>query len=200
IIGTGSELQIAVEARRVLEGEGVPTRVVSMPCMDWFAAQDQGYRDSVLPPSHRARVSVEAGIAMPWHRWVGDAGEIAILSASANATNQNAWIDLMKKDLAANHPNITLVDVVYGNDDDQKSFQETQGLLQAYPDLKGIISPTTVGIAAAGKAMTDEKLCDKVKVSGLGLPDEMKDYTLSGCAPKFALWSFTDLGYLAFYA
>ena len=62
------------------------------------------------------------------------------------------------------------------------------------------MAPTTVGIAAAGKAMTDEKLCDKVKVSGLGLPDEMKDYTLSGCAPKFALWSFTDLGYLAFYA
>jgi transketolase len=76
IIGTGSELQIAVEARAVLEGDGIPTRVVSMPCMDWFAAQDQAYRDSVLPPSVRARVSVEAGIAMPWYRWVGDAGEI----------------------------------------------------------------------------------------------------------------------------
>ncbi len=76
IIGTGSELQIAVDAREVLEGDGIPTRVVSMPCMDWFAAQDQGYRDSVLPPSVRARVSVEAGIAMPWYRWVGDAGEI----------------------------------------------------------------------------------------------------------------------------
>ena len=76
IIGTGSELQIAVDAREILEGDGIPTRVVSMPCMDWFAAQDQGYRDSVLPPSVRARVSVEAGIAMPWYRWVGDAGEI----------------------------------------------------------------------------------------------------------------------------
>ena len=76
IIGTGSELQIAVDARAVLEGDGIPTRVVSMPCMDWFAAQDQEYRDSVLPPSVKARVSVEAGIAMPWYRWVGDAGEI----------------------------------------------------------------------------------------------------------------------------
>jgi len=76
LIGTGSELQIAVDARAVLEGDGIPTRVVSMPCMDWFAAQDQEYRDSVLPPSVRARVSVEAGIAMPWYRWVGDAGEI----------------------------------------------------------------------------------------------------------------------------
>jgi transketolase len=76
LIGTGSELQIAVDAREVFEGDGIPTRVVSMPCMDWFAAQDQAYRDSVLPPSVRARVSVEAGVAMPWYRWVGDAGEI----------------------------------------------------------------------------------------------------------------------------
>jgi len=76
LIGTGSELQIAVDAREVLEGDGIPTRVVSMPCMDWFAAQDKAYQDSVLPPSVKARVSVEAGIAMPWHRWVGDAGEI----------------------------------------------------------------------------------------------------------------------------
>ncbi len=76
LIGTGSELQIAVDAREVLEGDGIPTRVVSMPCMDWFAAQDQEYRDSVLPPTVKARVSVEAGIAMPWYRWVGDAGEI----------------------------------------------------------------------------------------------------------------------------
>jgi transketolase len=76
LIGTGSELQIAVEAREVLEGEGIPTRVVSMPCMDWFQDQDQAYRDSVLPPAVKARVSVEAGIAMPWYRWVGDAGEI----------------------------------------------------------------------------------------------------------------------------
>ena len=76
LIGTGSELQLAVDAREVLEADGIPTRVVSMPCVDWFAAQDQEYRDSVLPPSVQARVSVEAGIAMPWYRWVGDAGEI----------------------------------------------------------------------------------------------------------------------------
>ena len=63
LIGTGSELQIAVEAREVLEGDGIPTRVVSMPCMDWFEDQDQAYRDSVLPPAVKARVSVEAGIA-----------------------------------------------------------------------------------------------------------------------------------------
>ncbi|GAA1260774.1 transketolase [Pseudonocardia aurantiaca] len=75
LIATGSELQIAVEAREVLEGEGIPTSVVSMPSVEWFDAQDEDYRNSVLPPSVRARVSVEAGVAQPWHRFTGDAGE-----------------------------------------------------------------------------------------------------------------------------
>jgi transketolase len=75
LIGTGSELQIAVEAREQLEADGVPTRVVSMPCVEWFDEQDASYRESVLPAAVRARVSVEAGIAMPWQRFTGDAGE-----------------------------------------------------------------------------------------------------------------------------
>ncbi|WP_233157943.1 transketolase [Actinokineospora bangkokensis] len=75
LIGTGSELQIAVEAQKVLEADGVPTRVVSMPSIEWFDAQDADYRASVLPAG-TARVAVEAGIAMPWHRFVGDTGEV----------------------------------------------------------------------------------------------------------------------------
>jgi transketolase len=76
LIATGSELQMAVEARKMLEADGVATRVVSMPSVEWFDAQDQAYRDEVLPPSVRARVAVEAGVAQPWYRFVGDAGEI----------------------------------------------------------------------------------------------------------------------------
>jgi len=76
LIGTGSELQLAVDARAALEADGVPTRVVSMPSVEWFDAQDKTYRDSVIPPTVKARVAVEAGIAQPWHRFVGDAGEI----------------------------------------------------------------------------------------------------------------------------
>lgn len=79
LIGTGSEVQLAVEAREQLQAAGVPTRVVSMPCVEWFDAQDQGYRDSVLPPSVKARVAVEAGIGLTWHRFVGDAGRIVSL-------------------------------------------------------------------------------------------------------------------------
>ncbi|MFF0000218.1 transketolase [Streptomyces avermitilis] len=79
LIGTGSEVHVAVEAREQLQAAGVPTRVVSMPSVEWFEEQDQGYRDSVLPPSVRARVAVEAGIGLTWHRFVGDAGRIVSL-------------------------------------------------------------------------------------------------------------------------
>jgi transketolase len=92
LIATGSELQIAAEAREVLEGDGIPTRVVSMPCMEWFEDQDQAYQDSVLPPAVKARVSVEAGIAMPWYRWTGDAGErVSIEHFGASADYQTLF-------------------------------------------------------------------------------------------------------------
>ncbi|MEN8653448.1 transketolase [Streptomyces sp. 21So2-11] len=79
LIGTGSEVQLAVEAREQLQAAGVATRVVSMPSVEWFEEQDQAYRDSVLPPSVKARVAVEAGIGLTWHRFVGDAGRIVSL-------------------------------------------------------------------------------------------------------------------------
>ena len=129
-----------------------------------------------------------------------EGGEFAILSASADAANQNAWIAAMEEALQdPKYASLELVDTVYGDDDSEKSYDEALGLVDKHPNLKLIMAPTTVGIAAAGKAMTDEGLCDKVKVSGLGLPEEMVEYTLSGCAPQFALWSFVDLGYLAYY-
>jgi transketolase len=80
LMGTGSEVQIAVAAREVLEADGVPTRVVSLPCWEWFAEQDETYRSEVLPPSVRARVSVEAGVPMGWRDFVGDAGRMVSLN------------------------------------------------------------------------------------------------------------------------
>src|SRR5918999_175645 len=86
---------------------------------------------------------------------IGGKGEIAILSATANATNQNTWIKFMKEELKKpEYKDLKLVKVAYGDDDDQKSFQEAQGLIQAYPNLKGIISPTTVGVAAAARYLS----------------------------------------------
>ena len=131
---------------------------------------------------------------------IGDEGEVAILSAAANATNQNAWIELMEEELAANHPNITLVDTVYGDDDDQTSFDKTAALLQSHPDLKGIISPTTVGIAAAARYLSTSDAKGKVALTGLGTPNQMREYVEDGTVTAFALWNPGDLGYLAAYA
>lgn len=131
---------------------------------------------------------------------IGGSGEIAILSAAANATNQNAWIEMMEEELAANHPDIELVDVVYGDDDDQKSFDETAALLQAHPDLKGIVSPTTVGIAAAARYLSTSDAKGEVALTGLGTPNQMREYVKDGTVTAFALWNPEDLGYLAAYA
>ena len=130
---------------------------------------------------------------------IGDEGEIAILSASANATNQNAWIEMMKTELK-NHPNIKLVDTVYGDDDDQTSFDKTAALLQSHPNLKGIISPTTVGIAAAARYLSDSDKKGKVMLTGLGTPNQMREYVKDGTVTSFALWNPGDLGYLAAWA
>ncbi len=131
---------------------------------------------------------------------IGGAGQIAILSASANATNQNAWIELMEEELAANHPDIELVETVYGDDDDQTSFDKTAALLQTYPELKGIISPTTVGIAAAARYLSTSEYKGQVALTGLGTPNQMREYVEDGTVTAFALWNPADLGYLAAYA
>jgi rhamnose transport system substrate-binding protein len=130
-----------------------------------------------------------------------DGGEIAILSATANATNQNAWIAAMKTELAKpEYSKLKLVDTVYGDDDDQKSFQEAQGLLAKHPNLKGIISPTTVGVAAAARYLSGSTYKGKVQLTGLGTPNQMKSFVKDGTVKAFALWNPADLGYLAAYA
>jgi len=130
---------------------------------------------------------------------IGDSGQVAIVSAAASATNQNAWIGYMKTELKK-YPKMTLVSTVYGNDDPTTATQVTQGLLQQYPNLKGIISPTTVGIAAAAGVLDSAKYRGKVALTGLGTPDEMKKYVSDGTVKQFELWNPADLGYLAAYA
>ncbi|MFI9753005.1 rhamnose ABC transporter substrate-binding protein [Streptomyces collinus] len=125
-------------------------------------------------------------------------GEIAILSAAQTATNQNTWIDFMKDELKKpEYKNMKLVKAAYGNDDAQQSFQQTQGLLQEYPNLKGIISPTTVGIKAAAQYLSGSKYKGKVKLTGLGTPNDMRKYVKNGTVEAFELWDPAKLGELA---
>jgi rhamnose transport system substrate-binding protein len=130
---------------------------------------------------------------------IHNSGDIGIVSAAASATNQNAWIGFMKQELKK-FPKIHLVSTVYGNDDPTTATQVTQGLLQRYPNIKGIISPTSVGIVSAAQVVASSKYKGKVLVTGLGTPDSMKKYVADGVAPGFYLWNPADLGYLAAYA
>jgi rhamnose transport system substrate-binding protein len=129
-----------------------------------------------------------------------EGGKFAILSASPDAANQNAWIAAMQEALKdPKYAKLELLEIVYGDDQSEKSYDQAEALISKYPDMKLIMAPTSVGIVAAAKAVQDEGLCDQLKVSGLGVPAEMVEYTMNGCAPEFALWSFVDLGYLTYY-
>jgi rhamnose transport system substrate-binding protein len=127
-------------------------------------------------------------------------GDIAILSAAATATNQNAWIALMKTTLALpKYAGLKLVDTVYGDDDATKSTTQAQGLLTKYPNLKVIVAPTTVGILAAAQVVKAAGKSATVKVTGLGFPNDMKPFVKDGTSPVFGLWSVPDLGYLSYW-
>ena len=182
----------------------VPTGQAAMeagiPVITWDSAIAAEGRDLLINQavSHDIgviQIQIASELAGP------DGGQIAVLSATSTAPNQNAWIEVMKEELAKpEFANLELVEVVYGDDDDTKSYNEAQSLFTKYPDLKVIIAPTTVGIAAAARAVTDADLIGKVFVTGLGTPNQMREYVKSGAAPQFALWNPADLGYLAVYA
>nr|MBO2493860.1 rhamnose ABC transporter substrate-binding protein [Clostridia bacterium]PZN09629.1 MAG: rhamnose ABC transporter substrate-binding protein [Caldicoprobacter oshimai] len=147
-------------------------------------------------PERIGRVLVQAIYEM-----IGGEGEIAILSATSQSTNQNTWIKWMQEELKdPKYSKVKLVKIAYGDDLRDKSVSETEGLLKSYPNLKGIIAPTTVGIAAAAKVLTDKGLKGKVQLTGLGLPSEMAEYIESGVCQWMYLWNPIDLGYLAGYA
>jgi rhamnose transport system substrate-binding protein len=131
---------------------------------------------------------------------IGGSGQIAILSAAQTATNQNAWIGYMQDELKSKYPNVQLVKIAYGNDDAQTSYQQTQGLLQSYPNLKGIISPTTVGILAAAQYLDGSSYKGKVMLTGLGTPNTLRKYVKDGTITAFELWDPAKLGALAAYA
>lgn len=127
-------------------------------------------------------------------------GEIAILSATTTAPDQNYWIEGMKEALKdPKYAKMNLVKIAYGDDDPQKSLTEAEALLTGFPNLRGIISPTTVGVAAAAQAVETAGAADRVQVVGLGTPNQMRRFLKNNTITKFALWSPYDEGYLSGY-
>lgn len=198
-----SGLAISANDADALVPTGQAAMQAGIPVVTW---------DSAIAPAGRVmhiNQAEAAGIAAVQIRMASElaaedgeeGGQIAILSATSTAPNQNAWIELMKEELQKpEYANLELVTTVYGDDQDEKSYNEALGLFTTYPDLEVIIAPTTVGIAASARAVQDQGLIGKVFVTGLGTPNQMREYVKSGASPQFALWNPADLGYLSIYA
>ena len=165
----------------------------------WDAPVDPEGRDLDVEPASAKVIALTQLDSMV--KSIGGEGQIAILSAMATAPNQNLWISFMEEALKSGDPKyakVEYVGVVYGDDEYTKSFNETQALLEKYPNLKGIIVPTTVGAPAVSKCIMDAKR--NVKVTGLTLASDMKEFINKGIADETFLWNPTELGYAASYA
>ena len=165
----------------------------------WESGIVPGSRDVATEPVSAAKIGADQVKMLA--EMIGYEGQIAILSAAATMDNQNTWIAYMKEELKKpEYAKMELVAVVYGDDVREKSYNEALGLFKAYPALRGIISPTSVGLAATAKAVTDQGKIGQVEVTGLGLPSELAAYVENDACKAFGLWNPIDLGYLNAYA
>ena len=167
---------------------------------------NESHRDAGILPTDFAKVGAAQLELMG--KQMNYEGDFAILSATTTASNQNTWIATIKKGLAdPKYSKMKLVDTVYGNDEPQKSSTEMEGLLSKYPNLKGVLSPTSVGLAAAAQVLENSGLYPGgpkaqkggIHLTGLSTPNQLKKYVTKGIIEGFQLWSPKDMGELAAY-
>lgn len=130
---------------------------------------------------------------------VGSNAEVAIVTSSLTAPNQNAWIAAMKAYMAERYPNLKVVDLKPSEEDQQLAFRVTQDLLKAYPGLKGVWALSSVAFPGAAEAVKQVGKCGQVAVVGLSTPKQMRPYVKEGCVKSVVLWNPVDLGYLTLY-
>ena len=166
--------------------------------ISWDAKVDAEGRNLDIEPASAKTIGVTQLESIV--KSIGGEGQIAIVSAMATAPNQNLWIKYIQEELESNpdYANVDLVEIVYGDDEYTKSYDETQGLLNKYPDLKGIITPTTAGGPAVAKCVQDSGR--DIKVTGLTLASDMKEYIDAGIVEESFLWNPIELGYATGYA
>lgn len=131
---------------------------------------------------------------------VGGAGKAVILTGSATSPNQNAWIRVMRARVAEKYPQIELLETLVSDEDQSKAYRLSRDVINAHADLKGIWAITTVALPAAAKAVRDAGKADAIYVTGLSLPNTMREYVEDGTIKKFVLWNPVDLGYLTVHA
>jgi rhamnose transport system substrate-binding protein len=170
---------------------------VTMICVDADLTGNESLRTAcVLPTDPKEVAKVQLDML---GEQIGFKGKFAILSATTDAPNQNLWIKYMKEFLQNDpkYKDMELIATVYGDDVDAKSNTEAEALLTKYPDLRGIIAPTTVGISAAAHVVQSAHKADQVIVTGLGRPNDMRNFVKDGTVKQFALWITKDQGYVA---
>lgn len=143
--------------------------------------------------------SVGSGLVDVMAEQLGGPGEVAIITGSMTAANQNAWIDAMKERIAAAHPGMKIVDIRPSELDPEAAYRVTQDLLKAYPNLKGIFGLTSIALPMAAQAVKEAGRSGTITVTGLATPSAMKPYIADGTVKAFLLWSPVDLGYLTVY-
>lgn len=177
-----------------------------------FQALESGIKvvsvdSAVDPPSRMTHIQqadpqvLSRAMVQAAHRMCSGTGQIAILSTTEKMPNQSAWVRLMRQEFEGNpalYSGMELVEIAYGNDEDEKSREETERLLDTYPDLKVLIAPTSVGLNAAASVI--QQRGSSVLATGLGLPSDLMPYIQSGVCPWMYLWNPVDMGYLTAYA
>lgn len=161
--------------------------------ISYDSAVDAPGRNAHLAPSSDPLIG-ETVVALVAELAPEAKGKFAVVSATPTSTNQNSWLAEMRRVLPQ-QPGLEMVAVAYGDDVSDKSYREAVALLKQHPDLAVLVSISSVGIVASAKAVEDEGLTGKVKVTGLGLPSELAGYVQKGVVPKFAIWNPIDLGY-----
>lgn len=169
---------------------------IAVVTVDADLVGNESHRDAAVLPTDFDKVG-ESQIEL-MGKLMGYEGDFAILSATPDAPNQNAWIAKMKEVLKdAKYAKMKLVDTVYGDDEPQKSTTECEALLAKYPNLKGIVSPTSVGLAASAQVL--DRAGKKIALTGLSTPNQLKKFVKNGVVPSFQLWSPRDEGFIAAY-
>lgn len=130
---------------------------------------------------------------------IGDEGQFGILTASLTASNQNNWIMWMEKQMEEKYPDLELVSIIPTDEDQQEAFVQTQNLIQAYPDLDGIVAISTVAVPGAARAIELLEVTGDVKLYGLALPNDINQYLKNGSVQLASLWNPEELGYLTVY-
>jgi rhamnose transport system substrate-binding protein len=154
---------------------------------EWFVQQ--------ATPDGIAKALIDSLVAE-----VGKEADIAIVTSSLSAPNQNAWIAEMKKYIADQGLKLNIVTILPSEEDQQLAFKATGEIVKAYPKVKGIIGLSSVAFPGAADAITQANLIGKVAVTGLSTPNQMKPFVKSGCVKSVVLWNPVDLGYAAIYA